>query len=131
MPEPKHVLVVEPDDDVRGTLVGVIESLGHRSSAAHSGEAMRTILEKPDAVDLIVLDVDMAGEANASLASHAKRLGIRVVMISGHPGSFKVFADRADQLLHKPFGIQQVKDAIGDALHSEVFGQRGEDAPPG
>jgi two-component SAPR family response regulator len=80
-----------------------------------------------DGIDLIVLDASTSETPGLSLALEAKDKGIRLVMISGHPKEMEAFNDRADQLLWKPFGREQLARAVKYALASEVRGQRKED----
>jgi hypothetical protein len=65
------------------------------------------------------------GETSVSLAQHAKRLRIPVVMISGNDTIMAYAADHALQLLHKPFRIHELCDALDLAFASGEFGQRG------
>ena len=85
---------------------------------------MRDFLETGDAVDCVILDALMPGEASASLALHLKERGIPVVMISGSPEAIKYAADNGLQLLAKPFRSQELYSALNTALASGEFGQR-------
>jgi DNA-binding NtrC family response regulator len=127
MQEPRHILVVDDDGDVRDTVVALLQDLSYRVSTASGGETMRSFLEGPDPVDLIVLDAEMPGEPSVTLALHAKDRGIRLVMISGDPTAMETYHTRADQLLWKPFRRADLERALQHAFVSETFGQRKED----
>jgi two-component system, OmpR family, response regulator len=124
---PLHILVVDDDGDVRQVIADMLLALGYRVSLAKGGEAMRAFLETPDAVELIVLDATMPGEPSVNLALHAKRRGIRLIMISGNPDAMREFQDHADQLLWKPFRQAELRRAVEHALSSQMRGQRRED----
>jgi DNA-binding NtrC family response regulator len=119
-------LVVDDDGDVRAVIADILLDLGHRVSLAKDAAAMRAFLDTSDRVGLIVLDASADHEA-ASLAVMARERGLRLVMISGHPKLMEEYHGRVDQLLHKPFGTNDLRRAVQVALDSEVGGQRVED----
>jgi DNA-binding NtrC family response regulator len=121
----RHILVVDDDGDVRDVLMRMLEASGFVATAATGGEVMRDILAADVShIGAIVLESVMPGEASASLALHAKALRIPVVMISGSHVSMKFAEDHGLQLLHKPFGIVELVQAVEDAIGSGEFGQR-------
>jgi two-component system, OmpR family, response regulator len=124
MSKAKHILVVEPTEDVREVLIRMLESRGYRATAADSGEAMRHLLAEPDRVDAIVLDTPRSGETAASLARHAKHLRVPLVMISGHPTDMEFAAVHGLQLLKKPIRTEELLVAVDEAFASGEFGQR-------
>jgi DNA-binding response OmpR family regulator len=127
MSQPKHILVVDTDGDVREVITDLLLEAGFRVSVATSGETMRDFLQTSDPVDVIVLDASMGGKPPVSLALHAKELGVRLVMISGDPTKMEIAHERADQLLRKPFGQEELVRAVEAALASLSFGQRSQD----
>lgn len=58
---PLHVLLVDDDDLVREATEALLQSLGHRTTLASSGEACLTLLEGGLRADLIILDRNMPG----------------------------------------------------------------------
>jgi two-component system OmpR family response regulator len=124
MGQSKHILVVDDNGDVREVIVDVLQLQNYRVSTASSGSVMRDFLETGDAVDCVILDVLMPGEASASLALHLKERGIPVVMISGSPEAMKYAANDDLQLLRKPFHLQEIYTAVNTAIASGEFGQR-------
>jgi DNA-binding NtrC family response regulator len=123
-PRPKHILLVEDYEPVREMTAAVLEDRGYRVSTVIDGATMREVLKKDDTVDAIVLDVLTPGEGGASLAQHAKELGIPVVMISGSPDAMRLAEDQGLQLVRKPFKIGELYAAIDKAFASGKFGQR-------
>ena len=124
--QPKHILVIDHDGDIRDVVSGLLLDLGYQVSVAKDAAATHAILDA-DAIDLIVLDVSTSDMADVSLAIEAKDRGIRLVMISGSPKEMELFQTRADQLLWKPFRRADLERAIQHALASHTFGQRRED----
>ena len=124
--QPKHILVIDHDGDIRDIVAGLLSDLGYRVSVAKDAAATRAILDA-DGVDVIVLDASTSDMTDVSLAMEAKDRGIRLVMISGNPNTMERFHDRADQLLWKPFRRADLERAIQHAFASHTFGQRVED----
>ena len=124
MPAIKHILVVDDDGDVLAILRDIREDRNYRVSSAVDGITMREFLEGDDPVDAIVLDAAMPGEARATLALHAKDLGLPLVVTSGNPDDMQFALDNGIQLLEKPFKAQDLVDAIIKALGSGEPGQR-------
>jgi len=124
MPAIKHILVADDDGDVLAILRDILEDRNYRVSSAVDGITMRQFLEGDDPVDAIVLDAAMPGEARATLALHAKDLGLPLVVTSGNPDDMQFALDNGIQLLEKPFKAQDLVDAIIKALGSGEPGQR-------
>ena len=124
--QPKHILVIDHDGDIRDVVSALLVDLGYRVSVAKDAEATHAILDA-DGVDLIVLDASTSDTPGVSLAMEAKDRGIRIVMISGNPKEMELFQNRADQLLQKPFNRADLERAIQHAFASDTFGQRSED----
>src|SRR3954454_13821729 len=120
-----RILVVDDDADVLTVIVEMLRVSGFIVTFADSGIAMREILSNKEslAVDAVLLDCSMAGEASAQLALHAKSLRLPVVMISGSM-ELMTFADKPGfQLLRKPFRMPELLAAINEAVGSGEFGQ--------
>ena len=116
MSQPKHILVVDDNGDVRDVIVAILESHNFRVSYAANGSLMRDFLQTADPVDCVVLDALMPGEAGISLALHLKDVGLPVVVISGSPEAMERAVEDDLQLLRKPFRAKELYDAINVAL---------------
>jgi two-component system OmpR family response regulator len=116
MSQPKHILVVDDDGDVRDVIVAILEENNFRVSSAASGSLMRDFLQTADPVDCVVLDALMPGEASISLVLHLKKVGLPVVVISGSPDAMEHAAENNLQLLRQPFHAQELYDAVNTAL---------------
>lgn len=123
----RHILVVEQQADVRQVLCELLVDLGFRVDVAAHAAGMRARVMGNDPFDLVVLDASLPTDDEGDAVEWARRHGLRVVMISGHPAKMKEFQDRADQLLHKPIRRTDLERAVHLALASEVRGQRNED----
>jgi DNA-binding NtrC family response regulator len=124
MGQPKHILVVDDDGDVRGIIVEILQDHNYRVSSVDSGALMRDFLDTADPVDCVVLDALMPGETSTSLALHLKEAGIPVVMISGSHDAMEYAEENNLQLLRKPFHAGELYDAVNTALASGESGQR-------
>lgn len=122
-----HILVVDDDVDVLPVLVEMLHLSGFFVTSAESAVAMREILADKVLlkVNAVVLDCAMPGEPAAQLALHAKSLNLPVVMISGSMEAMEFAGANGLQLLTKPFRMADLVDAIGEAIMSGEFGQRG------
>ena len=116
MGQPKHILVVDDDGDVRDVIVALLEENNFLVSSAASGSLMRDFLQTADPVDCVGLDALMPGEGGISLALHLKEVGLPVVMISGSPEAIERAVEDDRQLLRKPFRAKELYDAINTAL---------------
>ena len=122
--QPKHILVVDDNRDVRDVMGAVLEKYNLRVSFAESGSVMRDFLQTADPVDCVVLDALMPGEANISLVLHLKEVGLPVVVVSGSHEAMERAEEYNLQLLRKPFHAQELYDAVNTALASGEAGQR-------
>ena len=80
----------------------MLEDRGYRVSTVPAGASMRDFLRTDDRVEAIVLNAVTPGESGASLACHAKDLGLPVVMISGSNDEISFAAEHGLPLLRKP-----------------------------
>lgn len=124
MGQPKHILVVDDDGDVRDVIIELLRNYHYRASGVSGGGSMRDFLNIDDSVDCVILDVLMPGEGSDSLALHLKERKIPVVVVSGSPDALKYAEDNGLQLLQKPFRSQELYSSVNAALASGEFGQR-------
>ena len=79
---PIHIVVVDDEPDLCETVEEYLELQGFRVSTAEGGQALRRIVAA-DAVDLVVLDVNMPGEDGLSLARFLREsTDIRIIMLT-------------------------------------------------
>ena len=106
-----HILVVDDDPQIRDMLQEYFTANGLRASAASSGKEMMRILAD-QAVDLVVLDLRLAGENGMALARKMReRWAIPIIILTGVLEE----ADRAmglkigaDDYMTKPFSPRRL-----------------------
>jgi CheY-like chemotaxis protein len=116
------VLVVDDDDAVRAVLRRRLEHSGMSVCEASGGAIAEEIFaERPDAFDLVVLDLTMPGRGGEEVLRTLRRLrpSIPVVLISGYSTdsiATSLAADRRLCFVRKPFRGEDLVRAIDDLL---------------
>ena len=120
MEQHRHILIVDDNKDVRDIVGAHLRELGDRVSEATDGAGMRAILQsalaQSDPVDAIVLDYVLRGETGYSLALHAERLGIPIVLISASIEILRIRERPGLKVLAKPFRREQLLAALASVL---------------
>jgi two-component system, OmpR family, response regulator len=121
MPEPiqSHILVVDDDASIRDLLTEYLAENGMRVSTADSSAAMSAILVD-SAIDLVILDLRLAGEDGMAIARTLRsESSVPVIMLTG----VRDEADRvmglelgADDYLTKPFSPRELLARIRTVL---------------
>jgi len=80
-----HILVVDDDANIGGTLSGLLRDLGHQTSTCTSGEQALELLPR-EAFDLMFLDVRLPGIDGLATLQQLQETGLSIptIMISGH-----------------------------------------------
>jgi CheY-like chemotaxis protein len=124
------ILVVEDDEDVRGTVVDMLSGLGYRVLKAKDAQSALAIIESGVRIDVLFTDVVMPGSLRSpELARKAQeRLpGIAVLFTSGYTENAIVHGGRVDdgiELLSKPYTREAMARKIRHVLGNQR--QRGE-----
>src|SRR5437762_960941 len=87
-----HVLVVDDDAAMREMIGSYLEGESFQVSAVADGKAMTRVLAAKS-VDLIVLDLKLAGEDGLALMREQNSPDIPVIMVTGHR------RDEADRII--------------------------------
>ena len=118
-----HALVVDDDDGVRYTLVGILEEEGVQVSQAASGEAALALLDDPHIgeVHLVVTDMRMPGMSGLELHQHLAASGaaIPTVLITAYPSEATRLRAREAGIvccLAKPFAPDELLECVRGAL---------------
>jgi DNA-binding response OmpR family regulator len=114
-----HILVLDDDPQIRALLSEYLAENGLQVSVASNGEEMSRLLND-EAIDLVVLDLRLAGEDGMALArSLRERSAVPIVMLTG----IREEADRvmglelgADDYLTKPFSPRELLARIRTVL---------------
>jgi len=114
---PLKILAVDDDALVLFSTVAMLEDLGHTVIGASSGEEALQALAEADCVDLLITDHAMPRMTGAQLARRVAEIlpNLPIVLATGYaelpPGEGEGLSRLA-----KPFGQQQLSDAIERAL---------------
>lgn len=114
-----HILVIDDDPQIRALLQEYLAENGLRVSVASTGDEMSRILND-EAVDLVILDLRLAGEDGMAIARSLRdQSAIPIVMLTG----VRDEADRvmglelgADDYLTKPFSPRELLARIRTVL---------------
>ena len=114
-----HILVLDDDPQIRALLEEYLAENGLRVSAASNGKQMLQILAD-EAIDLVVLDLRLAGEDGMAITrSLREQSALPIVMLTG----VRDEADRvmglelgADDYLTKPFSPRELLARIRTVL---------------
>ncbi len=116
------VLLVEDEDAVRVVARQVLERYGYAVIETARPEEALALAEGPQAVDLLLTDIVMPGLGGQALAAQftARRLGTRVLFMSGYPAAAigrHQMLERGLAFLQKPFSAlalaQKVRQVLG------------------
>jgi PAS domain S-box-containing protein len=119
------ILVVEDDEDVRGTVIDMLTDLGYRVLKAKDAQSALAIVESGIAIDLLFTDVVMPGALRSpDLARKAReRLpNIAVLFTSGYTEDAIVHGGRLDEgidLLSKPYTREALARRLRHVLRNQ------------
>lgn len=110
------VLVVEDEPAVRSFCCAVLRRFGYRVLEAGSpSEALETLLQRPEPVDLVLTDITMPGMDGKEMVrriDREQRPDLRVLYMSGYSQN----AEPGLDLLEKPFTSADLLRRVREAL---------------
>jgi DNA-binding NtrC family response regulator len=110
-----HVLVVDMDEQIRDVVREALESaLGYTVSSAPSAAAAVSLLRRT-VIDVAIVDLALP-PGEPSIAAHAGKLGIPVILMVSDPGRLPEWLPRPRRLLAKPFRLEQLSTEVAGAL---------------
>jgi PAS domain S-box-containing protein len=116
------ILVVEDDDMVRASAVGMLRDLGYACVHANDGDSALEMIKSGVKFDLLFTDVIMPGSVKSrELANEAERLrpGLPVLFTSGYTDNAIIHHGRLDEgvhLLSKPYSREDLARKIRGLL---------------
>jgi two-component system cell cycle sensor histidine kinase/response regulator CckA len=115
------IVVIEPDDSVRGTLRRLLSERGYRVIDAPTGETALRQAEEAGPIDLVLSDVGAPGLGSPGLVDKLRHLGRsrRLLWMSGIPGRPGHAGRRdgvAEHVLHKAFGSRELLSTVRAAI---------------
>ncbi len=108
---PVTILVNEPDDDFRQTMVIALQQQGHTVFEAENGqEAIDMTVSQEKTVDLLITEHILPGISARELIDRMKDINpdIKILYISAFPG----FKESEVELLEKPFSLKDLSNKI-------------------
>lgn len=119
-PEPLTLMVVEDDPAAAAALTEMLTEAGHGVVGPFSDAASATSAAGLHAIDLALLDINLAGDGDG--AELARTLtatwGVPVMFLSGDVAAAARHARLATALVLKPYRGRDVLDAIARAVRS-------------
>ena len=124
---PYNIMLVDDDSDFREELGECLEDY-HIVEAGNGKEAL-DILERPNEIDLIVLDVMMPGRRGTEVLTEIKRRvpEKKVIMLTGHSSkqvAIEALKGKADDYIEKPVDVEKLMASIHALLHSDGPGEK-------
>jgi CheY-like chemotaxis protein len=116
--EPRRVLIVEDDDDLRSLITGAVVDAGYAAVEAADGAAALAVCEERDP-DLILLDLSLPRLGGQEFAD-AYRRGpgrAKIIVVSGAASGGETSARmHAAGYLSKPFDLEKLLGAVRHVL---------------
>jgi len=112
------VLIVDDDQEVRSVLIELVELLGHSVMSATNGKEGIELFEKnPNAFGVVFTDRRMSGMWGEEVVFKIKKISpqTRIVLMSGDDPEEVLRVAKAagaDKILHKPFKLEEFKQAL-------------------
>lgn len=118
----ERILVVEDDNDVRDTVVGILSELGYEILQARNAEAALAIIESGVAINVLFTDVVMPGKLQSADLARKARLKlprIAVLFTSGYANGALDHGGRLDvgfDLISKPYSRDEIANKLRQVL---------------
>lgn len=114
-----HIAIVDDDEKVRRLLRRCFEPEGYRVSEAANGAELEAIMAR-DTVDLITLDLGLAGDDGLSVARNVRSHStIPIIMVTGKGDPIDKIVGLevgADDYISKPFHVREVLARVRSVL---------------
>jgi PAS domain S-box-containing protein len=116
------ILLAEDDDILRATAARLLERLGYRVISVATGrDALQTLLQEGDEIDLAVLDVVMPGLSGPEVLEHARAQhpDLRGLLTTGYsPATMHLKSSQGlgARVLTKPYGLHALAHCVRQAL---------------
>jgi len=114
----KRILLADDQQDVREMTKMMLSMDEHIVTEARNGQEALDLFTQ-DRFDLVITDYLMPVMKGDELAKNIKRLAPAepILMITGSASEFGGIQASADAVLNKPFGFQELRQAIAQVLH--------------
>ena len=120
MAKPVKIAVVDDDESVRESLLGLVESVGYDVAVFCSAEEFLNV-NHPDQFVCLILDVRLPGMSGLDLYYRLQRTdnGLPTVFITAHvdgTAKSRALAQGAEAFLYKPFKPEVLLEAVRTAV---------------
>ena len=120
-PAPPIILIVEDDEDLRDTIVALIEQHGYGTVTAADSDSALKLIASDQPIDLLFTDVVLPGEHNGvELARRAvdQRSDLRVFLTTGYDDDPDRINDHFAPwpVLGKPYQREELTVALSELL---------------
>lgn len=121
---PRHILLVDDEPIVRGSIEKCLQFEGHSVVMADGGEQALELVRNAK-FDLVITDYEMPGMKGDELAADIKRILplLPVLLVSAYGELLRTPADplpAVDAILTKPFRLEELRQAISRAAVKNV-----------
>ena len=117
--EPRCILIVEDNDNVRKMAISRLEALGHEVIEADTPAKALEILDNDARIELLFTDIVMPGGVNGFDLAHKateRRPALKVVFVSGYAPSLYVGEGLKQEFLQKPYSEEELVKALHNAF---------------
>lgn len=119
----KRVLVVDGEHAICAFVSSVLEDMGYAVVCAANGrEARRSAIQGP--VMCALVEVILPDESGEDVAEGLIRLGIRAILMSGHPEGVERGRTSRYTFLQKPFSVAGLVRVIVDQTVDDAIERR-------
>ena len=119
------IVVVDDEEEVRGVMVRLLESVGHTVLEATNGEhALQVMQDHHEPVDLVISDINMPEMDGFELVGFLRAAypNLRALLVSGQgPEYLMDNRDRIPENTHflaKPFNLAALRNRVQEILDS-------------
>lgn len=115
----QRVLLVEDDDTVAATVIGMLEELGYENERVVSGDAALGLLTQDMGFSLVLSDMIMPGEVSGIdlvRIIRQKWPSVPTMLMTGYSAAAASAAREGVRLLTKPFSIQDLSVQMAAAM---------------
>ena len=120
------ILVAEDEPAIRELVSDILDSRGYKVIAVEDGEAaLRTYSQMKDAIDLVILDMNMPKMNGAETFAKLKAINSQVLVLlssgSTHDAQDReLLREGMSGFLQKPYQIGEFLEKVGAALHRAI-----------
>ena len=119
-----RVLVIEDHELVHRYLCEAVRTAGHRARCVRT-KAEAEVELASGGIDLVVSDIRLPDGSGNDIALRAAGMGIKTILMTGHPDTIATLASKQIAHLRKPFRLGALIKLIEDHLGAPGPGEAG------